>query len=65
MFSSHYLAKILDLSSFHGTRELDLEYVTRLGELLSAKSNGDGAVVNLTSSEWLKRWAEFESMFSK
>ncbi|MDX1929621.1 MAG: WD40 repeat domain-containing serine/threonine protein kinase [Pirellulaceae bacterium] len=58
-------SRILALSSFDDTEDLDLEYVTRLGELISAKSNRDGAVVNLTSSEWLKRWQAFEISFMR
>ncbi len=57
--------RVLDLSSFDSARELDLAYVTKLGELLSSKSTGDGAVVHLTSSEWLSRWKEFDSSHPK
>ncbi|MEQ1829396.1 MAG: hypothetical protein ABL921_25755 [Pirellula sp.] len=53
-------SRILDLSSFDGNRKLDLKYVTMLGELLSAKSIGDGTVVNLTSAEWFDRWRRYE-----
>ncbi len=53
-------SRIIDLNSYDGSRHLDLNYVTMLGELLSAKSIGDGGIVNLTSSDWLQRWKAYQ-----
>ncbi len=69
---SHYLvtmgfsnvSRVLDLSSFDGSSELDLAYVKMLGELISAKSIGD-SFANLTSAEWLERWRVYENAYLK
>jgi hypothetical protein len=57
--------RVLDLNAFDATRELDLQYVSLIGELLSSKTIGEGGIVGMTSSEWLERWKEYKATFLK
>lgn len=55
--------RVLDLGSFDGTGDVDLQKVSMLGELLSAKSIGDSGIISLTSEEWLERWRAYRGKF--
>lgn len=57
--------RVLDLSAFDTSRELDLHGVSLTGELLSAKTIGEGGIVGMTSAQWLERWKEYQATFLK
>ncbi len=58
-------SRVLDLTSFNGTQELDLQSVDMLGELLSSRSIDENGIVNLTSEKWLERWKVYKNTFLK
>lgn len=53
--------RVLNLGQFDGTADLDLDSVTMLGELLSAKAIENGGIVQLSTAEWLERWQTYQS----
>jgi eukaryotic-like serine/threonine-protein kinase len=57
--------RVLDLSVFDASRELDLQLASLTGELLSSKFIGEGGIVGMTSAEWLERWKDYKEMVAK
>jgi eukaryotic-like serine/threonine-protein kinase len=59
------VTQVLDLHPLVDSSGLNVEYASCIGELLSAKSIGEGGIVQLSSAEWLERWRLFQLTFNK
>lgn len=50
---------VLDLRDDVQQGEIDLEHMTQIAELCSAKYFAEDGIVNMTTTEWLKRWRQY------
>ncbi len=53
-------SRVMNLAGYNLHQTLDFSKIKVLGELVASKFIGDRGIVNLSTSEWMKRWNEYQ-----